>query len=152
MHLITYAIECILIVHQVRFLFNIEILLIGASVANSTENRRNGSNVTIEDTALLNRNYGTLIRNQKIGGLNRKDVNEMLFQTKGETKQDLPNLVFFYLYTRSNPTNPDRLILNANALRRSNFNPGRPTVIGTHGWRSSANAEACTLIRDGTCH
>lgn len=68
-----------------------------------------------------------------------------------ETSKDLANRVFFFLYTKDNPSRPQPLYLdNDNALRKSNFNPEKPTRLITHGWMNSGDSSACTLIRDGT--
>ncbi|EZA59904.1 hypothetical protein DMN91_000433 [Ooceraea biroi] len=66
-----------------------------------------------------------------------------------ETKKDLANRVFFFLYTKDNPTDPKPLYLDdENALKNSFFDPKKPTRFITHGWMNSRNSAACTLIRD----
>ncbi|XP_043258013.1 pancreatic triacylglycerol lipase-like [Colletes gigas] len=70
-------------------------------------------------------------------------------ETLAETKKQLPKYVTFYLYTRSNPTNPQTLhVDDVNTLRSSFFDSRRPTVIVTHGWVSSYTSLACTTVRD----
>ncbi|XP_076289802.1 pancreatic triacylglycerol lipase-like [Lasioglossum baleicum] len=70
-------------------------------------------------------------------------------ESEEQTRKDLHNRVFFYLYTKANPTNHQQLHLNdLNSLRRSNFNAKRPTKFITHGWINSAYSDAFRLIRD----
>lgn len=66
-----------------------------------------------------------------------------------QTRKDLHNRVFFFLYTRANPTKHQQLFLNdLNSLRRSNFDPKKPTKFVTHGWINSEGSDAFQLIRD----
>jgi len=68
-----------------------------------------------------------------------------------ETKKDIANRVFFFLYTKKNPVEPRQLYLNDDAaLSNSDFDPSKPTRFVTHGWMNSRKSAACTLIRDGT--
>ncbi|XP_076638116.1 pancreatic lipase-related protein 2-like [Colletes latitarsis] len=77
------------------------------------------------------------------------NLNLELPETLAETKRKLPKLITFYLYTRSNPTDPQILNVNdVNTLENSFFNSYRPTVIVTHGWTRSYTSPACTTIRD----
>ncbi|XP_078032903.1 pancreatic triacylglycerol lipase-like [Augochlora pura] len=66
-----------------------------------------------------------------------------------ETRKDLHNRVFFYLYTKANPTKSQKLLINdVNALKRSHFDPKKPTKLVTHGWVNSEGSDAFRLIRD----
>ncbi|XP_076392632.1 lipoprotein lipase isoform X2 [Megachile rotundata] len=63
--------------------------------------------------------------------------------------EDLQDLVNFYLYTNETGTDAERLYINdTEAFNSSHFDLSRPTKVATHGWRSSYNASACTLVRD----
>ncbi|KAF3430034.1 hypothetical protein E2986_11354 [Frieseomelitta varia] len=73
----------------------------------------------------------------------RIDTEELLFPTLGETQKNLPNTVFFYLYTRNNPTNSQRLnVGDENTLRNSNFNVSKNTLIYAHGWMANYTSAA----------
>ncbi|XP_011644471.1 pancreatic triacylglycerol lipase-like [Pogonomyrmex barbatus] len=66
-----------------------------------------------------------------------------------ENDSEVPKRVFFYLYTRDNPTKPEQLYVDdEDTLKKSKFDPARPTRLVTHGWINSRNSTACTLIRD----
>ncbi|XP_017765770.1 PREDICTED: uncharacterized protein LOC108554869 [Eufriesea mexicana] len=70
-----------------------------------------------------------------------------IFETLQQTEEDLPNRVFFYLYTRNNKDNPQQLhIDDVETLNNSYFDAQKPTKFVTHGWRSSSDAPACQLI------
>ena len=47
--------------------------------------------------------------------------------------------IVLLLFTRSNPTAGQRLFMNADSLRNSNFNPSHPTRVTIHGWLGSLN-------------
>lgn len=67
-----------------------------------------------------------------------------------ETRKDIENRVFFFLYTENNPTVPKPLYVNdKDTLKKSNFDPTKPTRFITHGWMNSRSSLACVLIRDG---
>ncbi|XP_055845591.1 phospholipase A1-like, partial [Episyrphus balteatus] len=60
-----------------------------------------------------------------------------------------PYLVEYYLYTPVNPTNAQKLRQDdPSSIERSNFNASIPTRIILHGFRSSADAPVCSLVRD----
>ncbi|KMQ93906.1 pancreatic triacylglycerol lipase [Lasius niger] len=66
-----------------------------------------------------------------------------------ETQRDIGNRVFFFLYTKNNPTVPNTLYVNdKNALKNSSFDPTKPTRFIIHGWMNSRSSSACVLIRD----
>lgn len=68
-----------------------------------------------------------------------------------QTQRDIEKRVFFFLYTKKNPTVPKTLYVNdKNALKNSNFDPTKPTRFIIHGWMNSRSSSACVLIRDGT--
>ncbi|KAL0113448.1 hypothetical protein PUN28_012537 [Cardiocondyla obscurior] len=55
----------------------------------------------------------------------------------------------FSLYTRNNPKDGQPLFINdTNSVKKSFWNPARPTRIVTHGWRGSEKMPPCTLVRD----
>ncbi|XP_047995915.1 pancreatic triacylglycerol lipase-like [Leguminivora glycinivorella] len=55
----------------------------------------------------------------------------------------------YLLYTRRNPTNSQRLIINdKNSILNSNFNPNHPTVVIAHGWLSNQNTDLNPVIRN----
>ncbi|CAL7943573.1 unnamed protein product [Xylocopa violacea] len=55
----------------------------------------------------------------------------------------------FTLFTRSNPRNGQLLVLNdINSVKRSNFNPKKPTIMVTHGWTANGNSGPCPGVRD----
>ncbi|XP_043259849.1 pancreatic triacylglycerol lipase-like [Colletes gigas] len=71
--------------------------------------------------------------------------------TLNEIKELADNIdtITFTLFTRQNPTNGQRLELNnVNSVSSSHWNSNRPTVIVTHGWKSSGNSNSCTMVRD----
>ncbi|XP_076637268.1 phospholipase A1 VesT1.02-like [Colletes latitarsis] len=77
------------------------------------------------------------------------DLTAFFPETEEETRKDLKNRVIFYLYTRSNPIQPDILrVGNVDALKDSNFDPKKPTKFVTHGWIQSCKNDACTEVRD----
>lgn len=72
------------------------------------------------------------------------------FETLGQTQKDLPNRVFFYLYTRKNPKVPQKLIIDdVQTLKKSNFDIHKETKIVTHGWTNSYLSPSCQLILQG---
>jgi hypothetical protein len=88
--------------------------------------------------------YGNLVR------LTFEDEDEDE-ENLDKTKNDLENRVFFFLYAKDNPVNPQQLYIHDDAaLRNSSFDPKKPTRFITHGWMNSHTNLACTLIRDGT--
>ncbi|XP_076392510.1 pancreatic lipase-related protein 2-like isoform X2 [Megachile rotundata] len=61
----------------------------------------------------------------------------------------MSNHVFFRLYTRHTNNTPENLYVDdISNLRRSHFDPKKPTKIVTHGWMSSCQNAVCTRIRD----
>ncbi|KAK9310005.1 hypothetical protein QLX08_000488 [Tetragonisca angustula] len=67
----------------------------------------------------------------------RVDLEEFIPPTVEQTQRNLPNTVFFYLYTRNNTSNYQQLNVNdENTLRNSNFNVSKNTAIYVHGWMS----------------
>ncbi|KMQ84535.1 pancreatic triacylglycerol lipase, partial [Lasius niger] len=69
-------------------------------------------------------------------------------ETLSETQNDIKNRVFFFLYTKNNPTAPKTLYVNdTNALKNSNFDPTKPTRFIIHGWMNSRSSSVCVLIR-----
>lgn len=67
-----------------------------------------------------------------------------------ETQMDITNRVFFFLYTKNNPTIPKTLYINdKDVLKNNSFDPTKPTRFMIHGWMSSRSSSACLLIRDG---
>ena len=80
----------------------------------------------------------------------RLDLYEFLPETVQQTQEDLPNRVFFYLYTRDNPSDGQRLNVNdTDTLQNSNFNVSKYTVIYFHGWMVNYTYQSATVIRDG---
>lgn len=73
-----------------------------------------------------------------------------LRETPDETQNNLVNRIYFYLFTRDNPTDLKRLYLDdVVGLNNSSFNVSKPTKIITHGFLNSLFSEAIILIRDG---
>ena len=71
------------------------------------------------------------------GVSDRIDKNEFKPETLPQTQKDLPNRVFFYLYTRDNPTDGQRLNVNdTDTLQNSNFNVSKYTLIFAHGYNA----------------
>nr|XP_033322500.1 phospholipase A1 VesT1.02-like [Megalopta genalis] len=65
------------------------------------------------------------------------------------TQRDLDNRVFFFLYTKDNPIEGQRLYVgDDDALQKSNFNFSRPTKFVTHGWINTVKDGAVALVRD----
>lgn len=56
------------------------------------------------------------------------------------------NDVFFLLYTPRNPTNGQRITVDANAVRNSNFNAGAPVRFLFHGWNNDHQSDINTAI------
>nr|XP_003700218.1 PREDICTED: pancreatic triacylglycerol lipase-like [Megachile rotundata] len=78
-----------------------------------------------------------------------KIASNSLESLSGVSEAELPNRVFFYLYTRSTWTNGEKLILgDANSVGRSHFSARRPTRFVIHGWQNSGQSKTCTSIRD----
>ncbi|XP_076645357.1 uncharacterized protein LOC143354867 [Halictus rubicundus] len=70
-------------------------------------------------------------------------------ESLSETEKKLANRIYFYLYTKDNPTDRQRLYLDdVDALNNSNFNVSKPTKIVTHGFLNTAYNSAVTLVRD----
>lgn len=89
--------------------------------------------------------------NENLVRLKFEDEDDEADEGLDDTKNDLANRVFFYLYTKDNPNEPKPLYVDdEEALKNSNFDPEKPTRFITHGWINSRNSAACTLIRDGT--
>ncbi|KAG7204328.1 hypothetical protein KM043_002146 [Ampulex compressa] len=71
-------------------------------------------------------------------------------ESEEETMEDLDNRVFFYLYTKADTKTPEQLFPNdEETLKKSRFDPKKPTRIITHGWINSRKSPACSLIRNG---
>lgn len=80
------------------------------------------------------------------GNLVKRDLTE----TVEQTEEDLPNRVFFYLYTRNNSDNPEQLFIDdVETLNNSNFDTEKETKIVTHGWRGSYTDRSCQLVLQG---
>ncbi|CAH2263586.1 jg10904 [Pararge aegeria aegeria] len=54
----------------------------------------------------------------------------------------------YYLFTRRNPTSPQKLTLNASSIFSSNFNSNSTTVVSVHGWMGNLNAANNIVIRN----
>ncbi|XP_015587902.1 pancreatic triacylglycerol lipase [Cephus cinctus] len=54
----------------------------------------------------------------------------------------------FTLYTRQNREGEIIILNNRRSLAQSQFSASRPTRIVTHGWKSSKDSDACTVIVD----
>ncbi|XP_069356725.1 pancreatic triacylglycerol lipase-like [Maniola hyperantus] len=54
----------------------------------------------------------------------------------------------YYLFTRLNPTSPQRLTTNVTTVFTSNFNPNSSTVVSVHGWMGNLNAANNIAIKD----
>lgn len=66
------------------------------------------------------------------------------------TDDNVGERVLFYLHTLRKPNHPELLYVNdTEILRKSSFDPKKPTRFVTHGWMNSRKSSACTLIRDG---
>ncbi|XP_078038270.1 uncharacterized protein LOC144470691 [Augochlora pura] len=77
--------------------------------------------------------------------VNAKAPNESL----EHTQRDLDNRVFFFLYTKDNPIEGQRLYVDDDdALQKSNFNFSKPTKFVTHGWINTVKDGAVALVRD----
>lgn len=57
------------------------------------------------------------------------------------------NDVFFMLYTQRNRDNGQRLSLNADAIRNTQFNSGAETRFIIHGWNNDGNSPVNTQIK-----
>ncbi|XP_031833782.1 pancreatic triacylglycerol lipase-like [Nomia melanderi] len=83
------------------------------------------------------------------GNLVKIDLTDNDDETEEETKKDLHNRVFFYLYTKATPNNPEKLYLDdLKALKKSHFNSMKPTKFVTHGWVNSHDSKAIKMVRD----
>ncbi|XP_076288999.1 phospholipase A1-like [Lasioglossum baleicum] len=70
-------------------------------------------------------------------------------ESLSETQKDLANRVYFYLFTKDNPNDGQRLYLDDVAtLQNSNFNFSKPTKIVTHGFLNTVYNSAVDLLRD----
>ncbi|XP_076685801.1 pancreatic triacylglycerol lipase-like [Andrena cerasifolii] len=59
------------------------------------------------------------------------------------------NSIFFTLYTRRNPTVGQVIAIDdPNSVSGSAWNASTPTIMITHGWRSTGDKSSCTLVRD----
>ncbi|CAD1472338.1 unnamed protein product, partial [Heterotrigona itama] len=68
----------------------------------------------------------------------RVGITDFFPETVEETQKDLPNRVFFYLYTRNNPSDGQKLNVNDKVtLQNSNFNISKYSAILVHGWMSN---------------
>ncbi|XP_043258082.1 pancreatic triacylglycerol lipase-like [Colletes gigas] len=77
------------------------------------------------------------------------DLNLNYPETAAETKQNLHYTVFFYLYTKNNRDNPEKLFVDdVDVLKKSQFDPKRPTKFVTHGWINSFRSAACVEVRN----
>lgn len=57
------------------------------------------------------------------------------------------NDVIFSLFTQRNPTSGQRLTMDANAIRNTNWNAGANTRFVIHGWNNDGNSAVNTQIR-----
>ena len=62
--------------------------------------------------------------------------------------QRRPTIVDFYLYTRSNPEEPQGIEASHESIKESNFNKDHPTRFVIHGWQQDHHAELNILVRD----
>ncbi|XP_053984240.1 pancreatic lipase-related protein 2-like [Hylaeus volcanicus] len=77
------------------------------------------------------------------------DLNLGYPETLSETERDLPNRVFFYLYTRDNKNDSQQLYPNdTTSLKSSNFDPTKETIFLIHGWMSSAQGPMVKTVRE----
>ncbi|XP_063395416.1 pancreatic lipase-related protein 3-like [Cydia fagiglandana] len=55
----------------------------------------------------------------------------------------------YWLYTRSNPKEKQILIMgNKSSVKKSNFDPNKPTVFTSHGWLGDGNTEMNQLLTE----
>ncbi|OXA51076.1 Pancreatic lipase-related protein 2 [Folsomia candida] len=60
-----------------------------------------------------------------------------------------PSNVFFYLYTRDNPNQEQRLTLgNTESIKNSNFDPSYPVVFYIHGFKDWSDGTSSQAIKD----
>ncbi|KAK1132551.1 hypothetical protein K0M31_013934 [Melipona bicolor] len=79
----------------------------------------------------------------------RIDFEEFIPETLQQTQQNLPNTTFFYLYTRNNPSNGQKLnIGDEDTLQNSNFNVSKNTAIYVHGWQTNYLSQNVIGIRN----
>ncbi|XP_032670871.1 pancreatic triacylglycerol lipase-like isoform X2 [Odontomachus brunneus] len=65
------------------------------------------------------------------------------------TDDNIGERVLFYLHTSKKPKNPELIYVNdTETLKKTSFDPKKPTRFVTHGWMNSHKSKACTLIRD----
>ena len=73
----------------------------------------------------------------------------MADQLEPEPKFNAAQDMIFYLYTKSNPIEPQIVTLdNVATLMNSNFNASNPTRFTIHGWNSGSDAGVNQLIKD----
>lgn len=78
----------------------------------------------------------------------RINAEEFIPPTVLQTQKNISNLVFFYLYTRNNPSNYQQLNVNdTDTLQNSNFNVSKYTTLYVHGWMTKYTSAAG--IRNG---
>ncbi|XP_017765759.1 PREDICTED: pancreatic triacylglycerol lipase-like [Eufriesea mexicana] len=78
----------------------------------------------------------------------KRDLSSILPEKLEQTEKDLPNRVFFYLYTRNSTNEPQKLFIDdVETLKKSHFNVNKETKIVTHGWRNDYTSASCQLIR-----
>ncbi|CAD7079953.1 unnamed protein product [Hermetia illucens] len=57
--------------------------------------------------------------------------------------------VYFYLFTKANPTDPETLVDgDINSVRNSNFDSNNPTRIICHGWTDNNESQLYIVLRD----
>ncbi|XP_047985068.1 pancreatic lipase-related protein 2-like [Leguminivora glycinivorella] len=73
----------------------------------------------------------------------REPVDEDFLRTRNGTNNH------YWLYTRLNPTNPQRIVHgNVHTIWSSNYNASRPLKVIAHGWNNNLNSNINPLLRD----
>ncbi|XP_053981007.1 pancreatic lipase-related protein 2-like [Hylaeus volcanicus] len=99
-------------------------------------------------TALMQANYTVFPDDNGVPYLIKLDDRPLSLDEINALSSDLDSITF-NLFTRRNPTNGHSLSMNnPNTVSQSNWNANRPTILVTHGWKSSGDSKSCTLIRD----
>lgn len=100
---------------------------------NSSSNEFNGNDLYVFDGA---------------GNLINLDMS-IISDEPNVTDDDLPNKVFFYLYTRETGNVSQQLYIgNVTSLKDNHFDPKKLTKFVTHGWQSSCKDKVCVSIRE----
>lgn len=68
------------------------------------------------------------------------------FEAPVEPFFNAENDVFFMLFTQRNPTNGQRMTIDADLIRNSNFNPAALTRLVIHGWNNDHQSAVNTQI------